>query len=324
MYLPFATDHRILVKTQSVLESACFRFASETIPSVCAQRGWDCAEATELNVIALQLLKSKISLRKLKAAAGGQALDMLVQSIVRLRHATVHRERLTIKDLEQFLIDAEAFATRLGGNEAVSVLSRFRRGVQKSIVEMQNKKANLETRLRETLDDIAAQRAELDRLEKATVADVLRADAEYQSFIGTQLEERLEKTDDESDAGGSSDDGPGLSDGTASGIGNDTGHVRDGCETEGEDECFEDAQEHDTSLSLAMLLENHCYEEARNPDIGCLLPSEIPYDEDTQEHDTGVSLSLLENHCYEDAQNPDIGGLFASALLYQDPRVYMG
>lgn len=279
MYLPFATDHRILVKTQSVLESACFRFASETIPDVCAQRGWDCAEAAELNVIALQLLKSKTSLRRLEAAAGGQALDMLVQSIVRLRHATVHRERLTIKDLEQFLIDAEAFATKLDDNEAVSVLSRSRRGVQKSIMEMQNKKVVLETRLRDTLDDIAAQRAELDRLEKAAVADVLRADAEYQSFIGTRLEERLEKTDDESDAGGSSDDGPGLSDGSASGIGNDTGYVRDGCETEGEDECFEDAQEHDTGFSLA-LLENHCDEDRQEHETGLFLAVDIPFDED--------------------------------------------
>lgn len=248
MYLPFATGHRILTKTQFILEAACFRFALETIPEVLAKRGWDCAEATELNVIIRQLLNHKTSLQKLEAAAGPD-LGMLTRSMTKLRHATVHRGRLTAKVLEQFLADAETFATKLDDKEAISALSRSRGGVQKNIVEMENNKSMLETKLRKTLDDIAAQRAELDRLEKAAVVDVQRADAEYQSYIGTHLEQSLEQADDESDVGGASDDGPGLSEGSVSGNG-DIDDLRDGCETEGEDECFEDAQEHESGVYL--------------------------------------------------------------------------
>ncbi|ROV98779.1 hypothetical protein VMCG_06789 [Cytospora schulzeri] len=261
MYLPFATGHRILVRTQLILETACFRFASETIPEVCAQRSWDCPEATELNVIVWQLLKQKASLHKLQAAAtataaaGGaapQGLMMLANSMVRLRHATVHRGRLTAKVLEKLLVDAEALAARLNDKEATAALARTRRGVQENVVEMENNKSMLETSLRRTLDDIAAQRAELDRLEKAAVVDVLRADAEYQGFIGMHLEQSLEQGDGEmSDVGDGEDDGPGQSEGSASGSGDgNVDELRGGCETEGGDEWFEDAQEIDPGVCL--------------------------------------------------------------------------
>lgn len=251
MYLPFATGHRILVRAQAALEAACFRFASATIPEVLRQRGWDCPEAAELNVVARQLVHHGASLRGLRAADPAA----LASSATRLRHAAVHRGRPTAKVLERLLADAEAFAAALGDAEAVAVLGRARRGVERNVVEMENNKSMLEARLRETLGDIAARRAELDRLEEAAVAEMLRADAEYQSYVGRNLEESMEQAGcEESDVGDAPDDGPGLSEGSASGGGDvdDFGDGPDGCEPEDEDDYFEDAQENDSGVFLTV------------------------------------------------------------------------
>ncbi|KAK7737307.1 hypothetical protein SLS53_006610 [Cytospora paraplurivora] len=279
MYLPFATGHRILTQTQSVLEAACFRFAVETIPDVLARRGWDCAEAVELNVVVRQLLKHRNSLDKLEAnistttttsdaaaaaagAAGEQDLGRLTRSITQLRHTTVHRGRVTARVLSQFIADAESLATRLGDKEAMSSLSGTRRRVERHIVELENNKSMLETKLRKALDDIAARRAGLDRLEGAVVAGVLRADAEYQAFIGASLEgPTAGQSGEEADLGGAQLgelEGPcGVAEGGCSAAGGggdgddddaDDHALPDGCDTEDDEDCFEDALEYDSSL----------------------------------------------------------------------------
>ncbi|KUI69370.1 hypothetical protein VM1G_04829 [Cytospora mali] len=289
LYLPFATGHRILVKAQAILEAACFRFASNTIPEVLAQRGWDCPEATELNVIVSQLLAHKNSLDRLEAAAAStQGLAKLSDPLTQLRHAAVHRTRVTAEVLEEYLVGAGAFAARLRDKEALLALSRIRTGVQESIAEVENNKSTLETRLRATLDDVAARRAELDRLERDAVADMLRADAAYLDFVGEKLErsvveqtqgpslmQSLEeslieeyfpepslepshekkwffRTEEESDVGGGSvDDVPGLTDGSVTGTTIETDAPQVGCDTEEEDS-YEDAMEHDTGVFFAL------------------------------------------------------------------------
>ncbi|ROW13638.1 hypothetical protein VPNG_04497 [Cytospora leucostoma] len=296
MYLPFATGHRILAKTQSILEAACFRFAAETIPDVLARRGWDCAEAVELNVVVRQLLKHRSSLDRLEAnattsttttttttttpaaaapaaaaaAAGEQDLIQLTRSITQLRHTAVHRGRVTAKVLSQFVADAESLAAILGADDrgAMSWLSGTRRRVERQVAELEDSKSMLEAKLRRALGDIAARRAGLDRLEGAVVADVLREDGECVAFIGASLEEEgggaiLEGEEDGADLGGAQLgelEGPcGVAEGgcSAAGVGGGGGGDDDadvyslpgGCDTEDDEDYFEDALEYDSSLS---------------------------------------------------------------------------
>lgn len=255
IYLPFETGHRLLLRAQSALEASCFTFAATTAPEVLHQRGWHCPEAAELNVIVRQLLHHKGSLKVLQRAAG-ENLGRLTQSATRLRHAAVHRGRLTARVLEGLLADAEALAVVLGGGGPAAVLGRARRAVQRGVVELENSKSMLEARLRRALDDLATRRAELDRLERAAVARALRANAFIERYIGRNLEDSFEQlgVGEGSDVGDASDGGPGLSEGSASGVGDidDLGDGPDGCETEGEDDCFEDAQENDSGVFLAV------------------------------------------------------------------------
>jgi hypothetical protein len=50
VYLPFRTQHQLLVKVQAVLEEACYTFGQKTIEDVLHKEGWDCPESVELNL----------------------------------------------------------------------------------------------------------------------------------------------------------------------------------------------------------------------------------------------------------------------------------
>lgn len=66
---------------------------------------------------------------------------------------------------------------------------------QSAIDELERNKHILRSKLEDTLKRIAAQRAELDRLEEAAVTEMVKEDSEYQGFAGTNLEQAIESSD---------------------------------------------------------------------------------------------------------------------------------
>ncbi|OCK80284.1 hypothetical protein K432DRAFT_434859 [Lepidopterella palustris CBS 459.81] len=148
VYLPFATQHFLLVKVQTILERACFDFGQQTIPDIMQKNRWDCPESAELNLWATEFLKRQGVFHKRKDI--GQSLENLFCSVADIRHAAVHRIHMAIEELER--------------NKHV-----------------------LSSKLEETRKSIAAQREELDRLEKAAVSEMIREDGDYQQFAGRNL-----------------------------------------------------------------------------------------------------------------------------------------
>lgn len=56
VYLPFRTQHRLLVKVQTILEQACFEFGQCSMPDVLQTHRWECPESCELNLWAAEFL----------------------------------------------------------------------------------------------------------------------------------------------------------------------------------------------------------------------------------------------------------------------------
>jgi hypothetical protein len=185
VYLPFATQHFLLAKVQTILERACFDFGQQTIPDIMQKNGWDCPESAELNLWASELLKRQEVFHKRKDM--GQPLENLFRSIADIRHAAVHRVRVSARGLEQFMLDAESLATLLDHSSSLTILTKFRRDMQMAIEELERNKHVLSSKLDETRKSIAAQREELDRLEKAAVSEMIREDGDYQQFAGKKL-----------------------------------------------------------------------------------------------------------------------------------------
>ncbi len=90
------------------------------------------------------------------------------------------------------MFDAESLATLLKHEENLELIKRIRRDTQSAIEELERNKHVLMSRLGDTLKRIAAQRAELDRLEELAVAGMVKEDGEYEVFTGANLEQDIE------------------------------------------------------------------------------------------------------------------------------------
>lgn len=187
VYLPLRTQHGVLVKVQTILEQACFDFGQQNMPDVLEKHGWDCAESAELNLWATEFLNHRSQFDDREGDAG-KPLEKLFRSVADIRHSAVHRIRVSARGMEQFILDAESLATLLEDGVCLRLLRRLRRDTQLAIEELERNKHVLTSQLGETFKKIAAQRAELDRLEKAAIAEMVREDGEYQLFAGTNLE----------------------------------------------------------------------------------------------------------------------------------------
>ncbi|KAI0191402.1 hypothetical protein EV127DRAFT_363792 [Xylaria flabelliformis] len=159
VYLPLRTQHRILTNVQSILEEVCFDYAERFMPEILKKNRWDCSEAAELNLWSAEFLQRQNEFSD-RAEDVRKPLNSLLRSVADIRHTAVHRICISAKGLEQFLLNAE-----------------------------KRNKHVLSSKLKETLKRIAAQRAELDRIEEMAISDMMREDGEYQAFAGRNLEE---------------------------------------------------------------------------------------------------------------------------------------
>ncbi len=191
VYLPFRTQHRLLVKVQAILEQACFEFGQRTMPDVLRKHRWDCPESCELNLWAAEFLARQSAFSE-KGPSIGKPFADLFHSVADIRHTAVHRIRLRARGIEQFLVDAESLVTLLKNEEGLKVLAKLRRDTRSAIEELERNKHVLISRFEETLKRIAAQRAELDRIEEVAVAEMVKENGEYEAFTSTNLEQDIE------------------------------------------------------------------------------------------------------------------------------------
>ena len=189
-YLPFRTQHYLLIKVQAILEQACYEFGLQKLPDTLQKRHWDCPESAELNLWAAELQQQRDDFWG-KAQDVGKPLEQLFQSVADIRHTAVHRVRVSAKGIEQFILDAESLATLLDNRACLTSLTKLRRDTLIAIEELGRTKHLLHSKLEENLKRIAAQRAELDRLEKAAITEMVEEDEQYQVFAGMNLERAM-------------------------------------------------------------------------------------------------------------------------------------
>ena len=195
VYLPYQTQHRLLLKVQGILENACYNFGSQEMKDIIEREGWDCPECVELNIWARTILANHDRFQPVDLESLGQPISELTSSIIRLRHTVVHRLRVSANGLERFLADAVALAQLLHDEHSTRSLARLRRETLVSIEELKRNKDLLESRLSSKLKQIADQRIELDRLEHTIVEEMLKADKEYHLLAGSNLDEAIQSYD---------------------------------------------------------------------------------------------------------------------------------
>ncbi|KAH8817458.1 hypothetical protein F5884DRAFT_853873 [Xylogone sp. PMI_703] len=187
VYFPLRTQNYILMKVQTILENACFDFAQRVMPDILKKQNWDCPESSELNIWAAEFLGRKKEFAS-KLDNTGRPLEKLFYSISEIRHTAVHRTRVSARQVEQFILDAESLATLLGDDLRLRTFIKLRQDVQAAIEELEYNKHHLGSRLAETLNKLDMQRAGLDRMEEEAIADVKKEDNEHLVLTGINLE----------------------------------------------------------------------------------------------------------------------------------------
>ena len=191
VYLPFKTQHKLLIKVQDLLEKACYSFGQKTMRDVLEKEGWDCPECGELNRWATILLSNENKFSSESIDELGKPFSQLLDTIAHVRHTAVHRLRVRVNRIEEFMVDSESLARLLQEDTCALALSRLRRETLLTIDELKRNKDLLESRLAETLKRTAAQKAELERIEHMAVEDMLREDREYQFLASINLEQAI-------------------------------------------------------------------------------------------------------------------------------------
>ena len=195
VYLPFTTQHKLLIKVQETLERACYGFGQSKMPETLEAEGWDCAELVELNIWARSLKAHRAKFSPEEVASVGKPFHDLLDSISHLRHTAVHRLRVTAARVEQFMVDAESLCRLLQDEASGASIAQYRRKVQMTLDDMKRNKDLLEARLAVVRADVLKRKRELERLEQAAVAEMLESDEKYQRAAGGELERELDRVE---------------------------------------------------------------------------------------------------------------------------------
>jgi hypothetical protein len=170
VHLPFSTNHLILSRVQAILEYACFQFAEERMPDILENRRWHCPKAGELNLWVAEFRKQIGTFMSNIDNPGGHDISACFHLATRIRHIAVHRELVDTPFLETLIKNALALCKILGNTQALTQMGSIWECAKVQIKELESLRHEIVVELGNSLDNIAARRAELDRLEETSIA----------------------------------------------------------------------------------------------------------------------------------------------------------
>ncbi|KAI9154950.1 hypothetical protein HJFPF1_07511 [Paramyrothecium foliicola] len=190
--LPYKAQYSLLVAAQSYLEHACFEFAQQHFSDLLVENSWDCPEAVELNLFAKKLNRRKQD-AKAKSSSGGLLTPKLITSIIELRHAAVHRQRLSAHTLNIFLRECEEFLTFLGDTTRYQKVSGLRQDAHRILVDLDRDEKAADAVLETKREEIEAARRELQQLELAFSKKVEQARTEFRGVAAKNMIRAVDK-----------------------------------------------------------------------------------------------------------------------------------
>lgn len=155
------------------------------------QKEWDCAECVELNIWANTFRSKKDIFSPDSLAEMGKPFPQVLDSMAQLRHTAVHRIRVTVNRVHQYLLDAERLMLLLQDEAASKQLTALRQKAELATEDMKTNKDLLETRAAKQLRRYADQIIELERLQQAAVEEMLKEDKTCQISAAALLENAI-------------------------------------------------------------------------------------------------------------------------------------
>ncbi|EMT67367.1 hypothetical protein NOF04DRAFT_9942 [Fusarium oxysporum II5] len=184
IYLPFSSQHKLMVYLQQRLESMCFVFAQRVMPHALDRRGWDCAEMVQLqhwmrDSVFQEYVEGKI----LDVEQSAQMLD----SMIEIWRCAVNRKRIDTTLLETLLRSALELARILEESSSVDEIGQLRDNVIQATQRLAEETQILQARYETKLQGITAARAKLDILEEKTKAALSKRLEQSQSMANGRI-----------------------------------------------------------------------------------------------------------------------------------------
>lgn len=192
VYLPYKTQHRILVPVQILLEECCLEFGNSWVPDLMEAQNWNEAESIELTQWTKSFKKYAKSLppSAIRPVPGKSIADVLFGTST-LRHSAVHRLPTSAAGILNMLSAAINFAEALNDSKRAAKVAEIKTQLEASVEEIVQHQNLLERKLTDQFEDIARRRAELDELERLTVEEMLAADKKQRTEVGSAFESFL-------------------------------------------------------------------------------------------------------------------------------------
>ena len=189
VYLPFKTQHKILVLVQSLLEECCLDFGNAWVPDLMEAQKWHEAESIELTQWIKKVVKYIKSLppSAIKPIAG-KSISQIFFGTSTLRHSAVHRLPTSAAGILNMLSAAITFAEALNDFKRAEKVTDIKAQLEASIEEIVQHQNLLQGKLTAQLEDIARRRSELDELEKSSIEEMLATDKKQRTEVGSTFE----------------------------------------------------------------------------------------------------------------------------------------
>ncbi|KAH7110421.1 hypothetical protein B0J13DRAFT_416398, partial [Dactylonectria estremocensis] len=184
VHLPFGAQHKLMVQLQEYLEHACYAYGQRKMQETLRERGWDCVEAVELHSWMEEFLHRY---KTFETESSSEVLEKLFQSVADIRHTAVRRTHTDSVGIKKFLLDAEHLVRLLQVEEYLGVINKLRLHIERVLIELGQNNRFLQVRAEEKKSEIAVERAMLDQLEKATIAETRKGVEEYQALAGSEV-----------------------------------------------------------------------------------------------------------------------------------------
>ena len=180
LYLNFELQHSLLTTTQRILEKSLFEFGLKVVAETVREKGWDCAQCVELNDWVKILRRRPDILPKQRVEGLNKSLQMLLDSIVQIRHTAVHRQRVTANAIESFLADAECFARLLDDHTCTLELANIRQETSSFVQRLANQQKSTQEKLVGIASHNKTQETKLRFTEHLAVKQVLQEAQEHE------------------------------------------------------------------------------------------------------------------------------------------------
>ena len=192
--IPYQTQHRILTQVQIWLEGACFDFAERWLPELLRDNAWEVPEEVELTQWT-KIFRKNAS--KLPTAAteesSGKHLKSALCATHKLRHAAVHRLRISTAEIKSMMADAVVLAKILKDQRRANSIARLLEAVTKGSTTFGDRRSDIEKDLATKLASISLQRKELDVAEQKSINDATKKYDQHRHTLVSDLETILDQ-----------------------------------------------------------------------------------------------------------------------------------